>query len=321
LSTAPKPRSRFFAPAIIGVILLVGLVAGVYLFSAGSSPTTTSASSPGTIQVVAAENFWGSLASQLGGTHASVVSIVTDPNADPHEYETNPRNATAVARANFVIMNGGGYDDWFGKLVNASNAPGQKVLNVAKLLGYNGGDLAHFSNEHFWYNPAFVNKTVNAIYHDFVSIDGANADYYRSQYASLNASLHGYMSLEASIKAHFGGTKVASTETIFLFMANATGLDVISPFGFMKAVAEGNDPSAQDVAAFQQRVTAQPPVVKLLVFNNQTVTQSTDNIKSLATQNKIPIVGVTETLQPVNVSFQQWMTAELTNLQTALNGH
>jgi zinc/manganese transport system substrate-binding protein len=128
------------------------------------------------------------------------------------------------------------------------------------------------------------------------------------------------MHLESQIKAKFGGTKVASTETIFVYMANATGLNVISPFEFMKAVAEGNDPSAQDVVTFQNIL--QQNQVKILVYNNQTVTQVTDSMKSLAQQQKIPIVPVTETLQPVNVTFQQWMTTELTNVQTALqNGH
>jgi zinc/manganese transport system substrate-binding protein len=311
-------RNLLYAGGLVTLLLVVGIA--YYAYQPSTPGTTTNSAGSGNVQVVAAENFWGSLASQLGGTHANVVSIVTDPNADPHEYETNANNATAVANAKFVIMNGAGYDDWFGKLVNASSTPGQKVLNVANLLGYDGGDLTHFSNEHFWYNPVFVNKTVNAMYKDFISIDPANTAYYQAQYKSLNSSLHGYMSLEASIKAHFGGTKVASTETIFLYMANATGLDVVSPFGFMKAVAEGNDPSAQDIAAFQQLLSQQPPVVKALVLNAQTVTQTTDSMKSLATQSKIPVVAVTETLQPVNVTFQQWMTTELTNLQNALSG-
>ena len=40
-----------------------------------------------TIRVVAAENFWGSIASQLGGDHVTVTSIITNPDTDPHDYE------------------------------------------------------------------------------------------------------------------------------------------------------------------------------------------------------------------------------------------
>jgi zinc/manganese transport system substrate-binding protein len=306
-------HSFLYAGIGILVLLVVGVAAAVYLLP-GSSTTSN-----GVVQVVAAENFWGSLASQLGGSHANVVSIVTDPNADPHSYESNPQNATAVAKANLVIENGGGYDDWMLHLVSASNTPNQKVLNVANLLAYDEADLTHFSNEHFWYNPTFVNKTVNAMYKDYIAIDPSNSAYYKQQYSNLNASLYKYMTLEAQIKQQFGGTKVASTETIFLYMANATGLNVVSPFGFMKAVATGNDPSAQDVAAFH-RLLDQPGVVKMLIYNSQTASPITASIQQQAVQNKIPVVAVTETLQPVNVTFQTWMITELTSVQNALKG-
>src|SRR5208283_4026041 len=86
------------------------------------------------IQVVAAENFWGSLVSQLGGTRVNVLSIVSDPNADPHEYESNSADAIAIANAQFVIVNGAGYDTWALQLISASNAPHQIVLNVQELI-------------------------------------------------------------------------------------------------------------------------------------------------------------------------------------------
>ena len=141
--------------------------------SSASSPSSTS-----TIQIVAAENFWGSLISQLGGTHVQVLSIVSDPNADPHEYESNTADAQAISNANFVIVNGAGYDDWALKIIAAGNNPNQKVLNVADLIGKKEGD-----NPHFWYSPVYVNETVNKMYSDLISIDPANTAYYTQQYA------------------------------------------------------------------------------------------------------------------------------------------
>lgn len=315
-------KARVTASILIAIIVIAA-VAGLYVagyLGTGAGPPVPGGSGSSTIRVVAAENFWGSLASQLGGSHVQVVSIVSDPKADPHAYETNPKNATAVAEANLVIENGAGYDNWIEKLVSASNTPNQKVLNVADVVGYKQGDLAHFSNEHFWYNPTFVNKTVNAIYKDYVSLDSANAAYYQQQYKALNASLYKYMSLEAKIKAQYGGTTVAATETIFLYMANATGLKVVSPFGFMTANAEGESPSARDVATFQDQLK-QPGLVKMLVVNSQTVTPLTDGMRDIAAQQKIPVVSVSETPQPANVAFQDWMMKELTDIQNALSGH
>jgi zinc/manganese transport system substrate-binding protein len=264
------------------------------------------------VQVVAAENFWGSLVSQLGGTRVQVLSIVSDPNADPHEYESNSADAQAIANAALVIVNGAGYDDWALKLISASNNPHQTVLNVADLLGKKQGD-----NPHFWYSPSYVNATVKAMYSALVSMDPTSSAYYTQQYASLKSALGQYNSRIDEIRQQFAGVKVASTESIFVYLANATGLDLVSPPAFMEAVSEGNDPPAQSVVQFQQLI--QNGTVSLLVFNAQTVTPLTDNIKALAAAKGIPIVAVTETIQPPDVSFQDWMNAELISLQNALN--
>jgi zinc/manganese transport system substrate-binding protein len=266
------------------------------------------------LQIVAAENFWGSLISQLGGGRVHVLSIVTDPNADPHEYESNSANAIAIADASFVIVNGAGYDTWALSLISADNNPNQKILNVQELIGQSVG-----ANPHFWYSPYYVNETVKAMYSDLVSIDPAGAGYYQKQYVTLSASMGVYNERISEIRQQFAGTKVGSTESIFEYLANATGLDLISPPAFMEAVAEGNDPPAQSIVQFEQQITSGN--VSVLVYNAQTVTPLTQSIKALAAQHNIPIVGVTETIQPPDVPFQVWMNAELISLQNALNAN
>jgi zinc/manganese transport system substrate-binding protein len=300
------------AAIIIAIVVLVDANISQQQNTQSTIPPASPSSAK--IQIVAAENFWGSLISQLGGTHVQVLSIVTDPNADPHEYESNSADAQAIATANFVIVNGAGYDDWALKIIAASNNPNQKVLNVADLLGKKEGD-----NPHFWYGPAYVNETVNKMYSDLVSIDPANAAYYTQQYANLNASLGQYNSRISEIKQQFHGTRVVSTESIFVYLANATNLNLVSPPAFMEAVAEGNDPPAQSVVQFQQLLQGQGGNVTVLVYNEQTVTPLTQSIKALAAKEGIPIVGVTETIQPPDTSFQDWMNAELLSLQNALN--
>jgi len=305
------------AVAII-VIVAAATVTGLHFAnqdqttSTATSSAMTTVASMSPIQVVAAENFWGSLVSQLGGTRTQVVSIVTDPNADPHEYESNSADAQAIANAAFVIVNGAGYDDWALKLIAASNTPNQVVLNVANLLGKKEGD-----NPHFWYSPYYVNDTVKAVYSDLISIDPADTAYFTQQYASLNASLGVYNERISEIREQFGGAKVASTESIFVYLANATNLDLVSPPAFMDAVAEGNDPPAQSIVQFEQLI--QNGTVTVLVYNAQTVTPLTQSIKAMAAAKGIPIVPVTETIQPPDVPFQVWMNAELINLQNALN--
>jgi zinc/manganese transport system substrate-binding protein len=296
------------------------LVVGVYI---GATTLSTSGQSQlcgigGIVRVVAAENFWGSLVSQLGGSHVNVTSIVTDPNADPHEYESSAADAQAIASACLVVVNGAGYDTWALRILSAQNSPQQTMINVQMMLG-----LPLDVNPHFWYSPYYVNDTMHAVYDALLKIDPADSSYFRSNYAALNGSLGtsqesiGYRIRE--IAKNFAGTHVGATEDIFVYLANATKLDLVSPADFMQAVAEGNEPPTPSVAAFEQQI--QNGSIKVLIYNEQTVTQLTSNMKSLATQNGIPVVGVTETIQPPDVSFQSWMSSELIYLQNALNGN
>jgi len=298
----------FKAVAIALVVALVAAVVGYAAFE--SSPPAKVDSS--VIQVVAAENFWGSLVSQLGGSHVSVTSVVSDPNADPHEYEANASDARAVADAQLVIENGEGYDSWCSQLVSASDTPGQVVLNVQNTLGVPPG-----GNPHFWYNPNYVNTTVHQMYSDLVAISPDNTQYFEQQYATLNASLGTLYGEAAAIKAHFAGTEVASTESIFVYLANFTNLDLVSPPAFMDAVAEGNDPPAQSVVVFEQQLESGN--VSVLVYNAQTVTPLTSQMKSIAQSSNVTVIAVTETIQPPNVSFQVWMESEFLGLYNALN--
>jgi zinc/manganese transport system substrate-binding protein len=245
-----------------------------------------------------------------------VTSIVTDPNADPHEYEANPANAQAIANAKLVIVNGAGYDDWVLRLIAANAAPNQKVLDVADLLGKKAGD-----NPHFWYSPAYVNRTIHQMYSDLVSIDSASTSFYSQQYANLNVSLGPYNSQVNEISQTYAGRRVASTESIFQYLAEAAHLDLISPYPFMKALAEGNDPSPGCIAVFQSQLLnpSSPGNATVLIYNAQTVTPLTQQLKTLAVSHSIPVVAVTETIQPPNYSFQTWMSSELLYLQNALN--
>jgi zinc/manganese transport system substrate-binding protein len=275
------------------------------------------ASTTGVIPVVAAENFWGSLVSQLGGNRTSVVSIITDPNADPHEYEANSTAATEISDARLVIVNGVGYDDWALQLIAADGQSGQLVLNVGDLNGPTVGGGIVTGNPHMWYNPVFVNATVAAMYSDLVAIQPASTAYFQQQYATLNVSLASLYGEASDIKAHFAGTEVASTESIFVYLANFTDLDLVSPPAFMEAVAEGNDPPAQSVVDFQCQLESGD--VRVMVYNEQTVTPITTEMKSIAAAHNVSLVGVTETIQPPGVEFQTWMLGEYLALYNALN--
>lgn len=300
------PPHRWVGSALAWVALSSVVALGL----AGCQTNATTGQN-GVLQVVAGENFWGSIAAQLGGAHVSVTSVVSDPNADPHEYESSTTDARAFAAASYVVLNGAGYDTWAQKLLDANPVSGRKVFTVAAFLGKRNGD-----NPHFWYNPTYVERVADQITADYKALDPSNAAYYTKQRGVFEAALTTYHDRIAAIRSQFAGRKIGSTESIVVYMADALGLDLISPPAFMQAVSEGTDPPASAVAAFQQQLTQRQ--VSVLVYNKQTATSVTTNLQSIAAAQHIPVVGLTETIQPPTLSFEDWQAGQLAALQQAL---
>jgi zinc/manganese transport system substrate-binding protein len=295
--------TRTIRCVLLGVVLVAGLA---------SCGAPAGGSSSGTLQVLAGENFWGSIAAQLGGRHVAVTSIVTNPNTDPHEYESSSADARAFATADYVILNGAGYDDWGQKLLSGNPSQSRRVFTVADLVNKKAGD-----NPHFWYKPDWVEKVADRITADYLALDSADAPYFTQQREAFRTALTPYHDAITQIRSTFSGVAVGSTESIFVYMAQALGLKLISPPDFMQAISEGNDPPAQTVAEFQDQLTHRQ--VKVLVYNTQTSTPITDNLKQLAAKNGIPVVGISETVAPTTATFQDWQLRQLNALQAALS--
>lgn len=302
---------RLVLPRAAAIAVAMAVAGCVIAGTSSCATATTAAGSGSAIRVVAAENFWGSLVTQLGGSRVSVTSVVTDPNTDPHDYQSSASTARAFAIAQYVIVNGAGYDGWAADLLSANPTNGRVVLTVAGLLGKHEGD-----NPHFWYSPAYVATVADRITRDLSAMDSGDARYFMQRRAAFETALQPYQARIASIKQRYSGRRIASTESIFVYMASALGLDLISPPEFMKAVAEGNDPPAGSVATFRQQLERHEATV--LVYNRQTATDVTSTMRQLAARQHIPSVGVYETLQPPGVTFQDWMVTQLTDLESAL---
>jgi len=306
---------RAFPSALVSIFLLFLLAA------CGSSTTTgsgtpasgTSTSSGGkTIEVVAAENFWGSIATQVGGSHVHVTSVIVDPNADPHSYEPTTANARTIADAGYVIYNGAGYDPWMDKLLQSNPASGRKELNVGDFNGKHEGD-----NPHMWYNPDYVTAVTNKIRDDLKGLDAGDASAFdQSAQAFLTTGLKQYHDTIAAIKAKYSGTPVGATESIFSYLAPALGVDLITPYSYLKAVSEGQDISASDEATVEQQVTQKK--IKVLIYNSQNTPNNIQALINKAKAANIPVATITETLTPATASYQEWQTAQLQGIQDAL---
>jgi zinc/manganese transport system substrate-binding protein len=265
------------------------------------------------IQVVAAENFWGSIASQLGAGKVSVRSIIVNPNTDPHSYEPTAADGVALARSQMAIVNGIGYDAWAQRLLDANAAGSRRVLDVGNLLGLKPGD-----NPHQWYSPAAVQRVIDQIVADYKRLDPSDsASFDRQRAAFENQDLSQYRRLIAAIRARYGGVPVGYSESIFQPLGDALGLRLLTPYRFAKAIAEGSDVTARDKQTVDTQ--AQQRQIKVWVYNSQNATPDVQRVNSLARAAGIPITTITETLSPASDTFEQWQVAELRSLQDALH--
>jgi zinc/manganese transport system substrate-binding protein len=291
-------------------LVLVAIASGCGRSGAPGSPGSRGGARE--LVVVAAENFWGSIAAQLGGERASVSSIIVNPDTDPHSYEPNARDARMLASAQLVIANGTGYDAWANRLLAASPLPGRRVLNVGGELGLGQGD-----NPHQWYSPAHVHLIVDRITAAYERLDPAEAAYFaRRRVNFLTVGLARYEELRREIRAEFAGVPVGYSESIFQPLGEDLGLRLVTPSSFAKAIAEGTDVTAQD----KQLVDAQASQreIKVWVFNSQNVTPDVQRVNAIVRERGIPIATVTETLAPALASFEQWQVAQLEALRAAL---
>jgi zinc/manganese transport system substrate-binding protein len=266
------------------------------------------------VEVVAAENFWGSIASQIGGERARVTSVIVNPETDPHVYEPTPADAKLIASARYVIVNGAGYDAWAPKLLGANPVAGRVVLTVGDLIGIQQG-----GNPHMWYSPTHVARVVDRIAADLAAIDAGNASYFDQQAAAYKTTgLKAYHDTIDAIKVKYKGTPVGASESIFSYLAADTGLNLITPNDYLKAISEGTDPSPSDKATVQRQITGK--MIKVFVFNSQNSTPDVKSLTDTAKAHGIPVSRVTETLAPATVTFQDWQTNQLKELLAALGG-
>ena len=163
------------------------------------------------MQVVAAENFWGSIAGQLGGSKVAVRSIIVNPSTDPHSYEPTASDGVAIAKSQMAVVNGIGYDAWASKLIAANPSSSRKVLSVGDLLGLREGD-----NPHQWYSPASVQRVIDQIVVDYKRLDPKDSAYFERQRTTFESQgLAEYKKMIATIRARYAGVPVGYSESIF----------------------------------------------------------------------------------------------------------
>ena len=287
-------------------VLNAFLTVAVLVFAAPAVPAAD-----GKIAVVAAENFYGDIAKQIGGDRVAVASIMSNPDQDPHLFETTPGTVREITGAQIVVFSGADYDPWMPKILNTAPQPGRVVIDISTLVGKKAGD-----NPHLWYDPPTMPAAAQALAAAFTAADPAHKAEFEARLKAFDASLKPINDKIATIRAKYAGAPVTASEPVFGYMAQALGLKMRNE-SFQLSIMNSTEPSAHDVAAFEDDLKHHK--VKVMFFNKQASDKAVERLVNIARASKIPVVGVTET-EPAGMNYQDWMLSQLNNTEKALAG-
>jgi zinc/manganese transport system substrate-binding protein len=264
------------------------------------------------VTIVAAENFYGDVAKQLGGADVSVTSILTNPDQDPHLFEASASTARSIAEARIVIFNGADYDPWMPKLLSASPRSKRKMIDVATLVRKKAGD-----NPHLWYDPNTMPAVATTLIALLATIDSNHRADYERRLSKFEDTLKPLNEKVAALRQKYAGVSITATEPVFGYMATAIGLDMRNA-DFQLAIMNGSEPSPSQIAAFENDLRTH--AVKVLLYNNQVSEEMTKKMQTIAKDSRVPVVGISET-EPPATTFQEWMLSQLNALEAALGGN
>jgi zinc/manganese transport system substrate-binding protein len=287
------------------------IISVVFTIAFALTSQTAVRAAEGMIKLVAAENFYGNIAHQIGGLQVEVVSVMSNPDQDPHLFETSPAVVRQLAAAQIVIYNGADYDPWMPKLIKVAPRPGRVVIVAADLVHKKPGD-----NPHLWYDPPTMPAVAKALAAALAKADPAHTGDYQARLAAFLASLKRVDDKIGAIRKRYAGTAVTASEPVFGYMAAALGLKMRNE-KFQLSIMNDTEPAARDVAAFERDLKEHR--VRVLFYNKQASDKIVQHLVELARASKVPVVGVTETIPP-GMSFQDWMLSELTDTEKALTG-
>ncbi len=325
----PCQRPRLLPGRARTAAALAGLVA--LLATAACSSSTSTSTGTGTvggdasgsadgasgaepIAVVATTNVWGDIAAQIGGSAVAVTSLIKDPSQDPHEFHASGRDELAVSRADLVIENGGGYDDFVTPMYQSvdSHAPVITATEVADEAGLRLGE-----NEHVWYDAAIVTHMAESISAALTDLDPAHANDFRHGLETFRGALAPVRDAIDELRAREAGTPVAATESLAGYLIHAAGLTDRTPRRFLDAAEDGIDVAPHDLQEVLALFTDHR--VRALLDNEQSATAQTDTVVDAARDNDVPVVPLTELLPP-GEHYQDWMLDTVHRLASALAG-
>ncbi len=265
------------------------------------------------VSIVAAESTYGVIAQAVGGPYVRVLSIIRNPDVDPHEFEASPRTAREVAGASIVLMNGLGYDAWMSRMLDANPSPSRQVIVAAQL---ERARLLADGNPHVFYDTRVADAMAARIEALLAQRDPAHAADYAARLRAFRQSLVQVDARVARLRSRFAGLRVTATEPVYGYMLRELGWVSLGQT-FQFNVMNDTEPAPAVVARYEDDLRQRR--VALLFYNRQVSSSLVRRMRQVAESAGIPAVGVDEFVGP-GMGYAQWLLASLDAVESALRG-
>lgn len=261
------------------------------------------------IIIVAAENVYGNVASNIGGKYVEVTNILDAPQQEPHMFTLTPSAAKSITSAQIIIFNGANYDPWMLTLLTPTVVNHSFIIDVSSLQGVKTGE-----NPHIWYMPEVMLHFAQSLTALLSQLDNTQQPYFEAQLKQFENDYQKLLDKINQLKSRYQNTPVIATEPVFNYMADALHLEM-HDLSFQVSNMNDVPPSISDIKQFEDDLRFHN--VNVLIYNKQVLNPLTERMLAIAQEEHIPTVGVSE-MMPANMTYFQWMTTELDELEKAL---
>ncbi|MEY4714072.1 MAG: hypothetical protein RIQ37_402 [Actinomycetota bacterium] len=315
-----KPVSRLLVglALIVSGALLFGLAVNFFQ-NQGSEPTQT-ATPTGPIKVVASTNVYGSIAKFLGGDFVDVTSIITDAKQDPHSYEATARDQLAIAEAELVIFNGGGYDEFIPTLLAAAEGEPHVIEIVDGEHAHESESEAHadhnHANEHVWYDIELVRVAAEHIANDISSLRPDSLQTVTANYDLFISELDNLQLRLDALRDRSIGMGMIAVEAVGNLMLEHAGFVDQTPEELTNAIEEDREVPA--AALKDAKLLIENKLVSIVIVNLQQQDSVTDQLIVSAEKAGVPVVALSELIPDPTWDYLDWMANNVDKLQEAI---
>ncbi len=273
-----------------------------------STPSTNASEKTGTITVVASINQWGSLASEIGGSHVKVTSILTSTNVDAHDFEPKTSDLTTLSKAEIVVANGAGYDTW------ATKARGREsiLVSASQIVGASEGD-----NPHLWFSKDARTGMAKELANTFSK---ARPKLKKTFSKRLKAWQEREKKLDLAMSnfadTHSNAT-YAATESVAYYLMSDMGIKDVTPTGYTQASANDGEVAPADLQEFQTLIEGQKASV--LINNSQEASDATNMLTGTAGKSDVSVVDVSEQMPEAYETLHDWVSALMNSVIKAID--